>query len=156
MLTEGIDTIQLTARSGALSTCFNLDETATDGQPNFIDLVVEDAGAYTLTLARPITQGAVTTITYTDSDATTKSVEYISHPGNVNGDGMTDSTDVRDFVRALAGEITLPWGIFSEDIDRSNVFSPLDLLELVDLLNGSDTFRMWNPTDKPQTAPTCP
>lgn len=156
LLTEGVGAIQLTAASGAESACFSLCETTSEGGSNGIAQVVEIAGAYTLTLARPITKGAVTTVTYTDSDTTATTAEYLSHPGNVNGDAVADSADVTGLAGALAGDITLPWGLFSEDVDRSGALAPLDLLELVDLLNGADAFDAWNNTAKPVAAPTCP
>gem|GEM_PF-1872292 len=156
MLTEGIQAIQLTGPAGAESSCFDLCETMADGNPNAIAQVVDNAGSYTLTLARPITKGAVTTVTYTAGDTTTTTAEFISHPGNVNDDTIANAADVTDFVAALSGNMTLPWGIFSEDIDRSGIFSPLDLLELINVLNGSEAFDAWNGTAKPIASPTCP
>ncbi len=155
-LTFGIDTIDLTAPANAEDGCFTLCETAVDGPANAVSLVAETAGAYTLTLARPITKGAVTTVTYTDAASTASTVEYVSHPGNVNDDGFANSSDVTDLVSALAGGLTLPWGIFSEDIDRSGILSPLDLLELIDLLSGAEAYDVWNSTAKPVAAGTCP
>jgi subtilisin family serine protease len=135
--------------------CWCLCETAPDpllGCNSIQAVSYLGQGIYQLTLHHPITAGETTTIGYVHSN---EFMRYISHPANVNGDTASASADILDLIDFLNGVKTLPWGIYSCDIDRSALCAPADILAEIDLLNGASGFRVWNGTPKPPIAP-CP
>jgi len=150
----GIQTIIVQGPPGAGDDCWTLCETAVDGAANSITDVSETAGVYTITLARPITKGAATTITYDNDPARTGT--FISHPGNVNADSSAAPADILDLIDGLNGVFVLPYGVLSGDLDRSNVIAPADILEEIDLLNGASAYDVWNGTAKPSATGVCP
>lgn len=150
----GISSVVVNAPTGADPECWTLCEDAVE--QNTVTSVLEDTGVYTLIFDRPITPSAVTTVVYTDNDGLETGADLISHPANSNGVDTAGPTDVADLVGALAGTVTLPWAVYSEDIDHSGSFTPLDILEAIDLLNGAAEYEPWNDTAKPTPAPTCP
>jgi hypothetical protein len=109
------------------------------------------SGRYEIFLARPITPGAVTTLYYGDRVA----ARYYYHPGNVNGDDVTNPLDLLAIVDILNGVTEAPWGVYSDDIDRSGQLSPQDILALIDLLNGAGQLDPWNGTPRPDPG-RCP
>ncbi len=153
---QGITTFTVTAPTGAGAACWSVCETASAGAPIAITNVSEAAGTYTVTLSRPITAGAVTRLTYNaNSGPTTGAV--ISHPGNINGDSTAAPTDILRIIDCLNGlnpAANCPWGLLSQDTDRSGVFGPSDILRDIDMLNGADAFIVWNNTSLPTGA--CP
>jgi hypothetical protein len=154
-LLEGISTIVVQAPSRAEPGCFDLFETGSIGGVNFIVSAVENAGSYTLTLNRPITPGRVTNICYTDNNGASSVGQFTFHPANVNGDSFANTTDVIALVTILSG-VPSPPGVFGSDTDRSGARTPLDLLTLMDLLNGASQFNPWLNTSKPTAPATCP
>jgi len=153
----GIQTIRATGPTGAPPQCWSLCETITSLARNAIENVVESPpGTYTITLARPITPGAVTTLTYTDFAANATTARFIAHPGNVNGDTAAGPADILDLIDALNGVAALPWGNYSGDLDHSGLIAPADVLEEIDLLNGANGNEIWNGTPRPQAAGVCP
>lgn len=151
----GIDTIQVTAPAGAdLVGCWTLCDTASPATANGVASVTDNGGGqYTIKLARPITAGAVTKITYA---GTSTFARYIAHPANMNVDGFANATDVIALVNALNGTAPLPIGLLSGDVDRSGAVTPADLLDLVGLLNGEGDYTIWNNTPKPAPNANCP
>jgi hypothetical protein len=133
--------------------CFTLCESATFGlDPNSVTFVQDHiSGRYEIFLARPITPGAVTTLYYGDRVA----ARYYYHPGNVNGDDVTNPLDLLAIVDILNGVTEAPWGVYSDDIDRSGQLSPQDILALIDLLNGAGQLDPWNGTPRPDPG-RCP
>lgn len=152
----GINQIIATAPSDADPRCWTLCETDSVGSANGITNVLETSGTYTLMLARAISPGAVTTISYTNINNAATVGRFTSHPANVDGAGFAEVLDVSTLVAAMAGTATLPWGVFSSDIDRSTEFTPLDILGAIDLLNGAGTYTVWNGSIKPSSQPFCP
>jgi hypothetical protein len=150
---QGIDALVVDAPVGAAATCWTLCETDTVGvDPNSIIEVQEiGGGTYNLTLARPLTPGAVTTITY--GGETT--AQFIAHPGNVNADSFTSALDILALIDYINGVSAAPWGILSEDVNHSGQLTPTDILAVIDLLNGADTFEPWNGVGLPQNT-ICP
>ena len=148
----GIDHLTLQAPPGANQLeCWDLCETKSLGVPNSMTRVSSlGGGMLEITLARAITPGAATTITY-NGDPTTTGV-FISHPANVNGDSATSPVDLLDLIDTLNGVRILPWGLRSGDIDRSGLVAPADILEEVDLLNGAGSYDVWNGTPRPDPA----
>ncbi len=152
---QGIKVITVQAPSGAdKAECWQLCETAVAGTPNGVESVLDlGRGQFKVTLKRPITPGAGTTLTYAGTGAM---ATFYSHPGNVNGDGLAAPVDILDLIDNLNGVKMLPFGLYSGDIDRSNLIAPADILEEIDLLNGASGFQVWNGTAKAVTAGICP
>ncbi len=147
--------IQLDPPEGRNDGCFNVCETAQDRSlaPNSVRCVTPlGEGRYELVLDHPITAGAVTTIEYVGDHSF---VSYISHPGNVNADATADPHDVAALVDCLGGQTEGIHGIYSLDIDHSGMFTPADMLRLIDLLNGGDQYEAWNSSNLPVNA-DCP
>lgn len=153
---QGISTVTVTAPMGADDGCWTMCETASSGGPNSIQSVTDNgAGTYTITLARPITPGAVTRVAYTADGGAQSIGTFIFHPSNVNGDSAASPVDILRIIDCLNGinpGVNCPWGLYSQDIDQSGVLGPADILRVIDLLNGADVFDPWNGTTLPSGA----
>ena len=104
-------------------------------------------GTYTLILSHPITPGAVTVITYeSTSGNTVDKARFTSLPADSNADGVSCSGDILRLIDCCLNEVCEPpFGIYSCDIDQSEVTNSADILRLIDLLNGAGQFiREWN------------
>ncbi len=159
---QGIRKLEFAAFTGAKPSCWTLCETNLNPalHPNYtpevalnaVESAVETSpGRYFVALRRPITPGEVTTITYRDDLGTTSFAKLISHPGDVNGDGVSAPGDILDLIDVLNGVAQPSWGLYSTDCDRSGEAGPADILCLVDLLNAG-----WNGTTVPQGGGPCP
>ncbi len=153
---QGIDTIVATGPLDASTGCWSLCETGNNGTANSIASVVDDgAGNYTITLARPITGGELTQLSYTSDTAVVQSASLVSHPANVNGDSTSNSSDIIGMVDCCLNGICSPmWGKYSCDLDQSGIVNASDLTRLIDLLNGANAFDPWLSVAK--TTGTCP
>lgn len=109
---------------------------------------------YILELARPITPGAVTALTFTwmvgpvPQEAVTKWFYY--HPGNVSGDSQSNPLDILREIDILNGVISAKHGLYSTDADYSGVANPADILRVIDALNGASENDAWNGTSLPE------
>ena len=56
---------------------------------------------------------------------------------------MSAPSDILRIIDYINGVGTSPWGIYSEDVDRSNLLGPPDILRVIDLLNGAGVFDPW-------------
>ena len=151
----GIETIRVQAATGDDRDCWDFCETDNGGrEPNAIKKITDTGDdTFTITLERPITPGAVTTISYADS----RSIgSFISHPGNVDGDGEAGPADILALVEFLSGTGSLPWALYSCDLDRNAECGPADILRLIDLLNGAGEFDPWHETLLPVNPGVCP
>lgn len=155
---QGIDAMVAVAPHGAdRHACWQLCETADTGAPNAIaDIVDHGDGTMTLLLDRPITPGAVTTLTYTDDTGVATSGSFIAHPGNVNGDVRANAFDILAIIDSLNGAYALPWVHYSGDVDHSGLTASADILRVIDLLAGADAFNTWNDSAKPTHEGLCP
>ena len=154
---QGISILSVIAPAGAEARCFTLCETANTGAPNEITRVSGSSGAYNLRLARAITPGAVTTLTYTDNAGLATTATFTSHPGNINGDSTISPIDVLTLTNVITGAgSALPWGLYSGDIDHSGGISPSDILRVIDLFNGGDLFDPTFNTPRPTAGGVCP
>jgi len=157
----GIQTITLEGTPSALPGCFTLCETAVTGAANSIASVVEGpAGTYTITLTRPITPGAKTVITYKDAHEVETKLHMVSHPANVNADSLASGppanpSDVERLMAALNGTFILPFDNYSGDGNRSNLVTPADILEIVDMLKGYGYPPGWEGTQNQVNNPGC-
>ncbi len=145
---QGIDTI--TMSGGPVDPedphpsldCWSLCETGNGGTAanEIISVNTDGSGTYTLRLARPITPGEITTITYTGFAGVQTTGTFISHPANVNADSQSSPSDILRIIDYINGVAASPWGIYSEDVDHSGMLGPPDILRVIDLLNGADQF----------------
>ncbi len=154
---QGIGTLNVSAPlDAARSECWELCETANTGLENGIDRVtVNGDDTLTITLLRPITPGAVTTITYLGSGAT---ASFIAHPGNVNRDGFSNAADITAMLdcvaNAVAGaEACDEWQC---DADHSDRCTPADVLRVIDIENGAAQHHRWMGSQLPSAAGICP
>lgn len=154
--TLGVTTILATGPAGIAAECWSLCETGTPAVPNSIVSVTGLGNDYTIELAHPLATGQATTITYSDSALTNTTGTFVSHPGNADGDLTANANDVVAMIDDLSGGFPLPFGELSRDIDHSGRATAIDLLRVIDLLNGADSFATWNATPKPVAAPDCP
>ncbi len=153
---EGIRTIVATAPGGASKECWSICQSP--DIPAFVQIVsVVEAppGTYAIQLNQAIAPGAVALITYTDKDGYKSVGRIIAHPGNVTADSQTNGADVLLLVDFLNGVGTLPWGMYSGDLNHNGLIEPSDILTLIDLLNGANGFTVWYGTEKPEAA-GCP
>ena len=151
----GIKTFTVQAPAGSDRVeCWDLCETSVAaGSPNAVQSVTDQGrGQFTITLARPITPGAATILTYTGSGAMGT---FISHPSNVNSNSAATPSDILDLIDHLNGVRVPPLTPWQCDIDRSGLCVPADILSEIDLLNGNG-FIPWNGTSRPATAGLCP
>jgi len=162
-LKQGIKTITAIAPHAALASCFTLCDTAfpVPVPANSVASIVEVGDppgpyTYTITLARPITAGALTTLTYTDVHGLKSTGRFTSHPSNVDADPIASAADEQRLVDILNGTGTPLWGLYSDDIDRSASVTPADILEEIDLLNGAGAYDPWDGTPNQSSSPFCP
>ncbi len=155
---QGIGTLQLEAPQAADNLdCWTLCETAVEGVTNDIMVMADnDDGTFTITLVRPISTRAVTTITYTDDGGVGHRGVFTSHPANVNADSRSAPSDILRVIDYINGVATSPWGIYSEDVDHSDMLGPPDILRVIDLLNGAGQFDPWLNTTLPDCGVCCP
>ncbi len=154
-LLQGIDRITVSGPTSAGQTCcWSLCETAQGAAPNAIDHIEQNTdGTFAVVLSRPITPGAVTSLTYVGSGAT---ASFTSHPANVNGDAAAGPSDVLALIDCLNGLDSCPWDLLSCDMDHSGACAPPDILRVIDLLNGAASFAAWNDTALPAATGDCP
>jgi hypothetical protein len=152
---QGIDTFQVVAPGPAGPCCWSLCETDQGTSPNFIaGLEEHEAWTYAITLDRPITPGAVTTLTYHGGNSTGT---FTAHPANADADVSVGPADVLTLIDCcLNDSCDPPWGDYSCDIDHSGDAAPSDILRLIDLLNGAGSFDPWIDTLLPTNAGLCP
>ncbi|MGB0714795.1 MAG: S8 family serine peptidase [Phycisphaerae bacterium] len=62
-------------------------------------------------------------------------------PGDVDGNGQADGSDVQALIESLNGNAVLADS--QADIDRDETQGPEDLLRLIDLLNGGETYNVY-------------
>ena len=150
---EGITTFVVQAPLGSdKKECWTFCETGITATPNEVIAASHiESDRYLITLQRPITPGAATTLVLND-DAATRGVFY-SHPANVNADTASGPTDLLALIDALNGIRFLPFGLRSGDLDRSGAIAPSDIIEAIDMLNGAQTFTVWNGVARPDPSP---
>lgn len=146
--------------------CWTLCESTSTTQegtvlpPNNVLSVQETStGVYTVTLERPITPYACTSILYNEMGGSPSSTTYISLPGDADGSGVTGASDILEVVDAIngtPGPYDMPGGPFySTDVDFSGVTNGQDILAVVDLLNGAGDCVPWNGVAVPSCG-SCP
>jgi len=148
---EGITQLNFTGPAGADNeSCWSITA------PNSVQNIVDNGdGTFTMSLQLPTVALAVTEISYTSDSNVSQETEFISHPGNVNANALTDTADAFSLIACcLTQSCTPAHGIYSCDTNHSGGVSTEDLSRLMDLLNGANTFSVWNQSSKP--ASMCP
>ncbi len=111
-----------------------------------------DDSTVTVTLESIIEPTAWTTITHHALDnpppdfATSVRLGYL--PGDSNADGVSNEDDIVALILMLDGAASLG-AMWSTDIDRSELFTPADVLEVADLLNGAGAYEPYLNTALP-------
>ena len=137
--------------------CWTLCETRVDGTPNAIAGIVDHGdGTFNVNLARTMSIGAVTALTYTDGGGTSYRGVFTAHPANIDGDSISGAADILAIINILNLVTVAPWGNYSCDADQSGVCGPADILRVIDLLNGADQFDPWLGIPLPQCGGCCP
>jgi hypothetical protein len=162
---QGIDAIVVSGPEGAANLgCWTTCESASAGSPIEIAGVLDHGdGTFTLSLNRPITPGAVTTVTYTTSTGIVQSGRFTSHPANSDGSSESDSADIVALVACCLNR-TCAWEPteYACNIDRSSGtalherVTAADVLRVIDLLNGADQYDRWEGVPLPDCGSCCP
>jgi hypothetical protein len=83
----------------------------------------------------------------------------------VDGVAYIDMSDVDELVECCLSGLCVPrWGVYSCDIDRSNLMTPADILlvtpadilGVIDLMNGTQLWEPWFGEPLPTRGTTCP
>lgn len=65
-------------------------------------------------------------------------------PADTNADGVSSVDDISSVIDNLNGRIDPPLPTHQCDVDRSGMCGPLDILRIVDLLNGAEEYDEWD------------
>ena len=137
--------------------CFELCETDVDailGPNTIVDVMYEGGGAYSILLEHAITHGAVTTIRYSGDGSF---ITFSAHPADVNADGIATELDAVHLLTCCLEGLCDPLpGVLRCDLDRSDIAAPVDLLRLIDTLNGAGTLLPWLDTQTVTNVGQCP
>jgi len=108
------------------------DFTVNDGSSSSprIQKISTDGPTLAVILDRPIRAGAWTTITHKHSSTSTRIGRF---PGDVDGNGVTDTFDLLALLDAVNGVRKLPEYQF--DIDGNGTPGPGDILQLLDMIS---------------------
>jgi len=71
-------------------------------------------------------------------------------------ENFNSTADILRLIDNLNGIRVPPLTIWQCDIDRSGVCLPADIITEIDLLNGTNSFIVWNGTSRPVGPGTCP
>ncbi|MGD2110843.1 MAG: hypothetical protein PVI86_15805 [Phycisphaerae bacterium] len=159
---QGIDTIELFAPEGADdSLCWGLCHTGgTDEGVTVTSVQSDGGGRFTVHLSGPIPTAAATDLVYHGCAGSRTVGTVTAHPGNVNGDGEANPTDIETLIECCLNRQCEPplsptEAVYRCDINRSGAITPADLLREIDILNGADPYAPWLNTPLPGPA-VCP
>ncbi len=110
------------------------------------EIIAEDTVA-TVRFDRPIPAGHCTLIKHIPSGWYTT---LRSLPGDINGDGISNPSDIITLIDHLNGVLDTPLADWQCDIDQSGACNGLDILAEIDLLNGGDGGMAWNGVEVPE------
>jgi hypothetical protein len=110
--------------------------------PSVLGASMVSDGMFSVTLSGPIPPGYCTRFTFAyTAGGSSNPLTYRFLPGDVSGDGTSNTQDLLTLASALSTGITKPT---THDINRDGAVSTLDLLRLVHLLNGTNSTQAWN------------
>ena len=110
------------------------------GAPTVTSVDSLGAGVYRVNLSDVIPTPRWTCIEYIPSG---QSVCLSHHPANANADLVSETADVSALIENLGDAAIPPLPTWQCDIDRSGECAPADVLGAIDLLNGSESFEVW-------------
>ena len=132
------------AGTATVGGCWTLCETGDTGSPNAIESIVSHGnGTFTLTLERPITFGELTTLTYTSDTGVSVTERFAALSGDANSDRLVTAGDINHLINCINLVTPVACDEWQTDINRSGVTNGQDILRLIDLLNGADTYDVW-------------
>lgn len=148
---QGVQTVVITlsGRGSANLNCWSYCENP-DGSNAIASVTNTGGNTFAVALATPLAQNTANRINY---DGGIGGPLLIAHPANTNADGVSSASDVLFVIDMLNGVTSPPFGLFSQDIDHSNAFTPADILRTVDLLNGAAAYDSQNLKVKPTAGP---
>lgn len=131
--------LQFPAPNDATAADFEV-ETTGEYEP-VITGVVTQGQTVVLEFEAPLEPGACTTIRHIPSGWAT-TLGFL--PGDVNGDGRSGTRDILTLIDHINGVLDPPARTWQCDTDRSGACDVLDILRLVDVLNGAHMDHAWN------------
>ncbi len=142
--------MQMTLNTNGPATNLDINDltvAASEGSPPQVTELITTENQATARFDKPVPAGACITITHTPSHwySTVRSL-----PGDVTGDGISNVLDVSALVAHLQGTLDPPLADWQCDIDQSGTCNGLDILWLIDLLNGADGGVAWNGVKVPE------
>ncbi len=130
---------QVSACAAIATSDFAISVTGAGIAPTVSAVTMPDSQTIRVELAEPIPVREWTTITH---PSTGMSVTIGFLPGDVNGDSVSNTSDIIALVDSLNG-IGSPRPLSSTDLNRSGVTNASDITRLIDLLNGADAFDVF-------------
>ncbi len=144
---QGWDTFVVDAPSMDLG-CWSVSETG--GGTNSVASADGTAGSFTIMLSHPIAPGELTELTYTTLRGYSQTGTFFFLPGDVDGSMEVERLDLTGLIGCLNAGHCDEW---RTDINRSGATSAEDLLRLIDLFNGAQSFAPWEHETVPSTCP---
>ena len=144
----GINRFIISGPIGADDSCWSLCVNGSPGYQNSIIDIRFASNRYIITTQVPLPPASCAVLSYTDLNGATQNLTYYIHPGNANADGFANANDIGALLGYLNGT-TPPFGHFSSDANRSGMFTPADIITLIDILNGAGPLSSWNNTARP-------
>ncbi len=127
--------------------------------PTVVSALTTDGLSYDLALSGPIPPGAWTTLAASVEDGAGNplnagAVDVGFLPGDVSGNGVTDTGDLLALVMGLndcagAGTCSSPAVTAAIDVNRNGIANTQDLLRVIQLLNGVNTQNPWTGVSLP-------
>jgi hypothetical protein len=154
--TVGIDTFYVSGPAGATADCWSVCESPPPQVTPTEILGVDEVspGQYQIRLTSPMRSGMATKILYARGQPHEATGYFYRHPGNVDGNAVTNAMDIVALVDGINQVRPLKWGGYSGDLNDSGVINAGDIITLVDLLNGNG-FVPWYGTTLPEPG-DCP
>ncbi len=103
--------------------------------------VVAQGQSMVLEFEAPLEPGTCTTVRHIPSGWDT-TIAFL--PGDVNGDRRSGARDILTLIDHLNGVLDPPARIWQCDTDRSGACDVLDIIRLIDVLNGAHMDHPWN------------
>ncbi len=152
--TQGISGIVVNAPAHDGACCWTVCETDAPFDANAIaDVTANGGGTFTVTFARPLTPGTITTVGYR---AGWRTAEFGALPGDADGSRLVGPDDIIAIIDHLNAVAAPPWGLYSCDIDHSGECEPSDIVGVIDLLNGAGGLSSWMGATLPPAGTECP
>lgn len=123
--------------AGLVNASFSVQQIPNEGPVPGLLSVVPSGNSATITLNRRINHKVWTCVRHITSN---KRCCFGVLPADADSSRFSQPADTFELIDNLVGQINPPLGFPKCDMDRSNLCSALDILTLIDLLNGADAF----------------